>query len=101
MSEEVDERTLSIQIANELINMANKGMEDGMRPDIIALGMRHAAANFSAFVAHHVDPEAIDDGRIAEDFSQALQYYARVHAGQEDSPRTSLHNLVDQVKNEF
>ena len=66
-------------------------------------GMRHAAANFSAFVAYHMDPEAISDGRLLEEFQHMLEYYAQVHGGppQEQQTPTGLHQLVNQVKDEF
>ena len=43
-----DLRTLSIQLANQIINVANTRLESGLAPEAIAEGMRHAAANFSA-----------------------------------------------------
>ena len=47
-----DLKTLSIQLANQIINIANKQLEDGIPVEAIVTGLRHAAANFSAF-AHH------------------------------------------------
>ena len=49
MSEEEDRHTLSIQLANQIINTANNRLQEGMDPVDVAAGMRHAAANFTAF----------------------------------------------------
>ena len=46
MSEQEDRHTLSIQLANQVINMANNRMKEGVDPIDIAAGLRHAAANF-------------------------------------------------------
>ncbi len=102
-SHDEDDHTLSVQIANQIINVANSRLESGLPPEVIAAGMRHAAANFSAFVAQHMDPEALTDGRLIEEFDHMLGYYAQVHGGQgqaQQSP-TGLHDLVNQVKDEF
>lgn len=98
-----DDHTLSVQIANQIINVANTRLESGLAPEAIAEGLRHAAANFSAFVAHHMDPEAIAEGRLVEEFQHMLEYYAQVHGGppQEQQTPTGLHQLVNQVKDEF
>ena len=98
-----DDHTLSVQIANQIINVANTRLESGLPPEVIAEGLRHAAANFSAFVAHHMDPEAIAEGRLVEEFQHMLEYYAQVHGGppQEQQTPTGLHQLVNQVKDEF
>ena len=98
-----DDHTLSVQIANQIINVANTRLESGLAPEAIAEGMRHAAANFSAFVAYHMDLEAISDGRLLEEFQHMLEYYAQVHGGppQEQQTPTGLHQLVNQVKDEF
>lgn len=94
-----DDHTLAVQLANQLINIANKRLEEGIRPDIIASGMRHAAANFSAFVAGHMAPEMIEEGVLVEEFAQMVDYYAKVHGVGEAS--TGLHQLVEQAKSDF
>ena len=100
--QEEDEYTLSVQLANQIINIANSRLEDGMRPDIIAAGLRHAAANFSAFVSHHIDPKAVEEGRLTEDFHRMLEYYTHVHGGgASNEPATGLHQLINQVKDEL
>lgn len=100
---DADEETLSVQVANQIINVANHRLEDGLPAYVIAAGLRHAAANFSAFVAHHMDPEAIADGRLTEEFHSMLEYYAGVHEAhaQPEPESTGLHDLISRVKDEF
>lgn len=99
---EQDDHTLSVQIANQIVNVANARLEEGLRPDIISSGLRHAAANFSAFVAQHMDPDAVMEGRLTEEFHRMLEYYAQVHSGKDaNAPATGLHQLVNRVKDEF
>lgn len=98
-----DDHTLSVQIANQIINVANTRLESGLPPEVIAEGLRHAAANFSAFVAQHTAPEAIAEGHLTEEFHHMLEYYAQVHGGQQEQPKPAagLHQLINQVKDEF
>ncbi len=98
-----DLKTLSIQLANQIINIANKQLEDGIPVEAIATGIRHAAANFSAF-AHH-GSEGGDKGiqNIVEDFLQMFEYYLERHAPTQTTSKTesSLTALIDQAKNEI
>lgn len=99
MSEE-DRQTLSIQLANQIINMANNRLQEGMDPTDIAAGMRHAAANFSAFVVGNSEPiEDFDPAYFAEEFLQIYHYYLEKHQ-QPPAQETGLEALVNQVKNE-
>ena len=100
MSDDSDAQTLSVQLANQIINIANTRLEDGLPPDVIAAGLRHAAANFSAFVASHTLPESLTDGSLVADFETMLEYYAARHQPENTAPQTSLMNLVQQVKDE-
>ena len=68
MPSETTNETPSIQIANQIINVANTRMKEGMLPDDIAQGLRHAAANFSAFV----------ESRKGD--KKAGGYFAKLHA---------------------
>lgn len=102
MPSEPNDDTPSIQIANQIINVANSRMQDGIPPDVIAQGMRHAAANFSAFVERRQgggNPEA-----VYEEFARLLEYYLSRHGmigDQEPSPATGLNELIKQVKDEI
>ena len=103
-----DANTLSVQIANQIINIANSRMEEGLAIDVVASGLRHAAANFSAFVHHRtVGPDGGNDedlAAIVEDFLRTFEYYLERHAPQtpQDSqgPAAGLHSLIDQAKRE-
>lgn len=98
-----DIHTLSIQIANQIINIANARLEDGMKDDVVAQGLRHAAANFSAF-SHHRNQGTDDDlGPVVEDFIRTFEYYLQRHAApaEQPSPGAGLTALIDQAKNEI
>lgn len=95
-----DEETLSVQIANQIINVANARLQDGVPPGEVAQGLRHAAANFSAFVASHQRDPDFDPNRMLEEFAQLLEYYLGRHA-EANAPAGGLQSLIDQVKNEF
>ena len=99
MSEE-DRHTLSIQIANQVINIANTRLEEGLDPVDISAGMRHAAANFSAFaVANSERPEDVDPSFFAEEFIQMYTYYLEKHS-EAVKPKSGLDALINQVKDE-
>ena len=94
--------TPSIQIANQIINIANTRIKDGISPDNVAQGLRHAAANFSAFVEHRKgggDPE-----EIIGEFLQLLEYYISRHVtpeGKDEIPTGGLNELIKQAKEEL
>ena len=99
MSEE-DRHTLSIQIANQVINIANTRLEEGLDPVDISAGIRHAAANFSAFaVANSDKPEDVDPTFFAEEFLQMYAYYLEKHS-ETVKPKSGLEALISQVKDE-
>ena len=100
MSDEDDRHTLSIQIANQIINMANNRLQEGMEPIDIAAGMRHAAANFSAFaVANSETPDEVDPKFFAEEFLQIYAYYLEKHTTPVQT-QSGLEALINQVKDE-
>ena len=106
-----DASTLSIQIANQVINVANTRMEEGLPTEVIAAGLRHAAANFSAF--SHFREAALTGSQpggdaelsaIVEDFLGMFEYYLDRHAPQaapEDQAGAGLQGLINQAKNEI
>ncbi len=100
MAQEEDRHTLSIQIANQIINIANSRLEEGLDPLDIAAGLRHAASNFTAFtVAHAEKPEDVDATFFADEFLQIYQFYLEKHlAGRR--PANGLDALINQVKDE-
>ena len=91
------DETLTVQIANQIINVANARLQDGVPPDDVAAGLRHAAANFSAFVSRQ---GAADPGLLVEEFAQLLEFYLGRHKPG-DNPAGGLKNLIEQVKSEF
>ena len=96
------DETPSIQIANQIINIANTRMKEGSLPDEIAHGLRHAAANFSAFVEQRKgggDPES-----VFGEFVQLLEYYLSRHGASEEKEQKitgGLNELIKQAKDEI
>ena len=93
--------TLSLQIANQIINVANARMQDGVQPDEVAAGLRHAAANFSAFVyaSQQGGGGGTDPGLVVEEFARLLEYYLGRHQPKK-KPGEGLKQLIEQVKRE-
>ena len=92
--------TLSIQIANQIINVANARLQDGVDPEEVAAGLRHAAANFSSFVSQRTADADADPGQLVEEFARLLEYYlGRQKPG--NQPAAGLENLIEQAKKEF
>jgi len=92
--------TLGVQIANQIINIANTRLEDGLPADEIAIGLRHAAANFSAFAYFRSENRDIDPNAIVDEFINQLTHYLDRHQPAEQ-PAQGLHQLVEQAKNEI
>ena len=92
-------RRFEIELANELINLANDKQAAGAHPTVIAAAFRHAAANFTAFAYAHGTDDPLATESIMEDFLQALEFYDKRHRG-EAPPKTALERLVEQAKRE-
>jgi len=88
----------SVEIANQLINFANDALHHGVPPDVIAAGMRHAAANFSAFAFFR--GEADDPNHVVEEFIGYLEHYLERHKPQED-PGGGILQTIAQAKKDF
>ena len=115
MADQPEDDTFSMQIANQIINIANARMQEGAPGDEVALGLRHAAANFSAFAEYHRQDGGDGDnnlGRIVEEFASFLEYYLGRHGansqpeggpdgGHDGEPAAGLAQLVKQVKDEL
>lgn len=95
-----EEETLSVQIANQIINVANTRLQDGIQPEDVAVGLRHAAANFTAFVTQRGLGATSDPGQLVEEFARLLEYYMERH-GKEEKPAQGLNDLIEQAKNEI
>ena len=100
MSEESDQQTLSVQIANQFVNIANARLEEGVLPDEIAAGFRHAAANFSAFAYFRTEKKELDPNKIVDEFISLFTHYLDRH-NEPDPPETGLKSLIEQAKNEI
>ena len=100
MANEPKDETLSLQIANQIVNVANARLKDGVHPEEIATGLRHAAANFSAFVEQHRQEPDADPGRLVEEFARLLEGYLGRHLSS-DKPAAGLEQLIKQAKNEI
>ncbi len=104
MSGQPEDDTLSIQIANQIINVANTRVQDGAGANEVARGLRHAAANFSAFAEHQRRDGGAGPGGIVEEFSRFLEYYLGRHGATGepgDGPAAGLEQLIEQVKKEL
>ncbi len=100
MSDEESAKTLSVQIANQIVNVANTRLEDGAAASEIAAGLRHAAANFSAFALYQSEADANEAQRSVEEFVKFFEYYLERHAPT-DKPQGGLYQLIEDAKNEI
>jgi hypothetical protein len=99
MTSDSPQETLSVQIANQIINIANSRHEDGLPVGEIAAGLRHAAANFSAFAYFRAEKETTNPDAIANEFVDLFVNYLELHQPKEQST-PGLYKLIDQAKNE-
>ena len=94
-----EDRRFEIELANELINLANDKQAAGAHPTVIAAAFRHAAANFTAYAYAHSTNDPLATESIIGDFRQALEFYDERHRDEEPS-KTSLERIVEQAKRE-
>jgi len=115
MAEDSDDATLSVQIANQFINIANNRMQEGINPAAIAAALRHAAANYTAFVEATLGPDNanatggevgpgaaddIDPTPYLEEFVNMFQYYLERHQPAAPAPGAGLQGIIRQVEEE-
>ena len=100
MPSETTNETPSIQIANQIINVANTRMKEGMLPDDIAQGLRHAAANFSAYAFFLTAKDTNDPNYVVEDFVKFFEYYLSAHAPKQKTS-SALADTIAQAKDEL
>lgn len=91
---------LSVKVANQIITMANDQREEGMTVDDIAAGIRHAAANFSAFAHFQTEKSDSKPDDIVEEFVNMFSHYLDMHKPKE-KPASGLEQLIAQAKNEI
>ena len=89
-----------VQIANEIINLANARLESGVTAEEVASGLRHAAANFSAFAFYGSEKTPKDPNDMVNEFINYFEHYLDVHRPK-DPPVHGLSQLIDKVKSEF
>jgi len=100
MTSEDNQQAFSMNFANRLINLANNSLEEGIAADEIAEGLRHAAANFSAFALFRTDEKTVDPNKNIENFLTMYEYYLGVHKPKE-SPDGGLSATIAQAKDEL
>ena len=100
MTDESDELTLSTQIANQFINIANSLISDGKPPLAIAAGLRHAGANFSAFTMANTQSTMPPLDELNNEFNELFTYYYQRHR-QSSSDDIGLEALIEKAKNEI
>lgn len=100
MNDQESAKTMSVQIANQIVNVANSRLEDGVESSEIAAGLRHAAANFSAFALYQSKSDPNEAQRAVEEFIKFFEYYLERHAPKDD-PQGGLYQLIETAKNEI
>jgi hypothetical protein len=100
MTSDNTQESLGVQIANQIISIANARLEDGLPADEIAAGLRHAAANFSAFAYFRSEHQDLDSSAIVDEFASRLNYYLERHQTTEQ-PAQGLYQLVERAKHEI
>lgn len=92
--------TPNMVFANEIINMANAGLQEGKDVEELAMGIRHAAANFSAFAFFRSKQSAIDPNELIKDFVKFFEYFLNQHAPKEDANK-GLFDTIAKAKDEL
>ena len=100
MTSDITQESLSVQIANQIIEIANSRCGDGSPADEVAAGLRHAAANFSAFAYFRSENRDFDANAITDEFVNFLTRYLELHQPAEQ-PAQGLYQLIEQAKNEI
>lgn len=94
------QESVGVQIANQIINLANSQLESGTTAEEIASGLRHAAANFSAFAFFGSEKIPKDPNDMVDDFINFFEHYLAVHRPKEPQAH-GLTDLIAKVKSEF
>jgi len=93
-------QNFSMTLANELINLANKNLQQNHPVEDIAEGLRHAAANFSAYAFFRSEQTPKDPNQIVESFVSMFEYYLDAHKPKE-SPGEGLAQTIAKAKEEL
>ena len=92
--------SIGVEIANQIIDLANSSLEGGASAEEIASGLRHAAANFSAFAFFRSEQNPKDPNDTVEAFVSFFEHYLDVHKPK-SAPGQGLSNLIEQAKGEL
>ena len=90
----------NMAFANEIINLANAGLQKGQSVEDLAQGIRHAAANFSAYAFFLTAQNSQDPNDVVEDFVKYFEYYLSAHAPKQN-PSPGLADTIAQAKDEL
>ena len=100
MTTEDNQQSPSMIFANQMINMANSGLEEGLAVEDVAEGLRHAAANFSAYSFFRSEQMPKDPNHTVENFISFFEYYLSVHKPKETAAN-GLAQTIAQAKDEL
>jgi len=89
-----------VQIANQIIDLANTHLESGAAVEEIASGLRHAAANFSAYSFFRSEKLPKDPNDTVDTFISFFEHYLSIHKPKE-APGQGLAQLIEQAKSEL
>lgn len=95
-----DQSLTSVTLANQIIEIANNQVGSGMTVEDVASGLRHAAANFSAYAFFFEPSEQKDPNATVEDFVRFFEYYLQRHKPQA-SVAEGLTSTIAQAKKDF
>jgi hypothetical protein len=99
-TKENEQPTPNMAFANEIINLANSGLKEGQSVEDLAQGIRHAAANFSAYAFFLTAQDSKDPNEVVEDFVKFFEYYLSAHAPKQKAS-SDLANTIAQAKEEL
>jgi hypothetical protein len=71
----IDETPSSVQIANQIANIANAKLAEGVPANEIASGLRRVAAHFTALNIHQSQRVVEESGIFVDDFLRLLSFY--------------------------
>lgn len=93
-------QNFSMTFANDLINLANTNLQQDQPVEDIAAGLRHAAANFSAYAFFRSEQTPKDPNQIVDNFVSMFEYYLDAHKPKE-SPGAGLAQTIAKAKEDL
>ncbi len=92
--------SIGVQIANQIIDLANTRLEEGDPAEEVASGLRHAAANFSAYAFFRSEKYPKDPNDTVDAFVSFFEHYLDVHKPKA-APEQKFAQLIEQAKKEL